>query len=171
MTETVIRYTLLERNHIQGYGKSTLFLGGFFEGNLISVMGFKKENNENQWELTRFASDYDYVCCGVGSKMFKYFLVKYNPKKVKSFADRRWTLSEENLYTKMGFKLEKILKPDYRYINLKSSTKRIHKFNFRKNTINLKYGLPLSMSESEMTQQLGYSKIWDCGLYRYVWEK
>lgn len=161
----------LERNHIQGYGKSTLFLGGFFEGNLISVMGFKKENNDSQWELTRFASDYDYVCCGVGSKTFKYFLDKYNPKKVKSFADRRWTLSEENLYTKMGFKLEEILKPDYRYINLKSSTKRIHKFNFRKNTINLKYGLPLSMSESEMTQQLGYSKIWDCGLYRYVWEK
>lgn len=161
----------LERNHIQGYGKSTLFLGSFFNEKLIAVMGFKKEKEDYFWELTRFASDYDYICCGVGSKMFKCFVNEYNPKKVKSFADRRWTLSEENLYTKMGFKLDEILKPDYRYVSLKNSNERIHKFNFRKNTINLKYGLPLTMTESEMTQQLGYSKIWDCGLYRYVWEK
>ena len=161
----------LERNHIQGYGKSTLFLGGFFNDKLIAVMGFKRENKEHYWELTRFASDYDYVCCGVGSKIFKHFINEYNPQKVKSFADRRWTLSEENLYTKMGFKLDGVLKPEYRYINLKNSNRRIHKFNFRKNTVNLKYGLPLTMTESEMAKEIGYSKIWDCGLYRYVWEK
>ena len=161
----------LDRNHIQGYGKSTLFLGGFFNDKLIAVMGFRRENELSYWELTRFATDYDYICCGLGSKMFKHFVDEYNPMKIKSFADRRWTLTEENLYTKMGFKLDETLKPDYRYVNLKMPNERIHKFNFRKNTVNLKYGLPLTMTETEMTQKLGYSKIWDCGLYRYVWEK
>ena len=93
----------------------------------------------------------------------------YNPKYVKSFADRRWTLSEENnLYTNLGFKLAKILSPDYRYIN---GQKREHKFNYRKQILNKKYGLPLSMTETEMTTQLGFYKIWDCGLYKFEWKK
>ena len=33
-----------------------------------------------------------------------------------------------------------------------------------------KYGLPLTMSETEMTEKLGYVKIYDCGLIKYVWK-
>ena len=48
---------------------------------------------------------------GIGGKMFSYFVKNYNPDYVKSFADRRWTLhNENNLYTKLGFKLDEILK-------------------------------------------------------------
>lgn len=155
--------------HIQGYGKSTLFLSCKYDNKIVGVMGFRKTNNNAEWELTRFATDYNYICCGVGSKMFNYFVKKYNPIIVKSFADRRWSLEEDNLYIKMGFKLDEVLKPDYRYINLSKPKERVHKFNFRKNTLNIRYGLPLSMTESEMTKKLGYSKIWDCGLYRYIW--
>ena len=36
--------------------------------------------------------------------------------------------------------------------------------------LNKKYGLPLTMTESEMTRKLGYYKIWDCGLIKYVWK-
>ena len=161
----------LEKFHIQGYGKSTLFLSCKYNGQIVGIMGFRKVNDNGEWELTRFATDYNYICSGVGGKLFKYFVKEYDPFKVKSFADRRWSLRGENLYTKIGFRLEDILKPDYRYVNLQYSKERIHKFNFRKNTLNLKYNLPLTMTESEMTKELGYSKIWDCGLYRYVWEK
>ena len=27
------------------------------------------------------------------------------------------------------------------------------------------------MTEREMTDQLGFYRIWDCGLYKYVWRK
>ena len=119
-------------------------------------------------EFTRFATDNNKRCIGVAGKLFKAFLTAYNPKYVKSFADRRWTLSEENnLYTNLGFKLAKILSPDYRYIN---GEKREHKFNYRKQILNKKYGLPLSMTETEMTTQLGFYKIWDCGLYKFEWK-
>jgi hypothetical protein len=133
-------------------------------------MTFKSFKND-EWELTRFATDNNYICCGVGGKLFKYFVNRYNPNLVKSFADRRWTLSEDNLYTKMGFELDGILKPDYRYVYSSKPTERIHKFNFRKQTLHKKYGLPLTMTESKMAKELGYYKIWDCGLYRYVWKK
>ena len=160
----------LDTNHIQGYGKSTLFLGAYDNSELVAVMGFLNEGNNN-WNLTRFATDITKLCCGLGGKMFKYFLGKYNPKYVKSFADRRWTLDKDNnLYTKIGFKLESVLKPDYRYVE-NGSYKRIHKFNFRKQTLNKKYKLPLTMTESEMCNKIGVYKIWDCGLLKYVWKK
>ena len=134
-------------------------------------MVFKRERKDSdKWELTRFATDITKHCIGVGGKLFKYFVQNYNPSEVKSFADRRWTLDkDDNLYIKIGFKLDKIIKPDYCYINNKTSLS--HKFNFRKKILHKKYGLPLTMTETEMTEQLGYYKIWNCGLYKYLWKK
>ena len=136
-------------------------------------MSFKQDTKgSDKWELTRFASDYNYICCGVGGKLFNWFIKNYNPTEVKSFADRRWTLDKDNnLYTKLGFVLEKELKPDYEYILNSNPTKRIHKFNFRKQILHKKHGFPLTMTESEMVKELGYSKIWNCGLFKFIWTK
>ena len=164
--------SFLKINHIQGYVAATLYVGLYYNNNLISVMSLKKQNNknnENEWELTRFANDMNYVVNGSFGKLFKYFVSNYNPSEVKSFADRRWTLDKDNnLYIKNNFELEKVTKPDYRYT--KTQNEYIHKFNFRKQILHRKYGLPLTMTESEMTKQLGYYKIWDCGLFKYVWK-
>lgn len=166
-----IAQTFLGRFHIQGFAKSTIHLGCVYQNQLIGVMSFKRTNHF--WELTRFATDYNYIYQGVGSKLFKYFVRKYNPQKVVSFADRRWTMNKNrNLYTILGFKLKTITQPDYRYYNCKiDKYKRFHKMNFRKQKLNKKYGLPLSLTESEMVKKLGYDRIWDCGLFKYVWEK
>ena len=82
---------------------------------------------------------------------------------------RRWTLNKDNnIYVTLGFKLAETLKPDYRYV---VNNTRIHKFNFRKDRLHKKYGLPLTMTEHEMAQELGFYRIWDCGLFKYVWRK
>jgi len=165
--------SFLNKYHIQGYGPSTISIGAFFNDLLIAVMSFKKETKEsNRWELVRFASDYNYICQGVGGKLFKYFVREYGPDVIKSFADRRWTINEEsNVYTKLGFVFDGYTEPDYKYFSPSDGIKRQHKFGFRKKLLNHKYGLPLSMTESEMTKQLGYEKIYDCGLIRYIWKK
>lgn len=163
-----IGYDFLNKNHIQGSVGSTVLLGAFYNNELIAVMSFTNDG-EDCWNLTRFATDNSKRCIGVAGKLFKAFLTAYNPKYIKSFADRRWTLSEKNnLYTNLGFKLASVLTPDYRYVNGK---KRDHKFNYRKQILNRKYGLPLSMTETEMTTQLGFYRIWDCGLYKFEWNK
>ena len=161
----------LNKNHIQGSGGGSIHLGCYYNDELVGVMAFKRERKDSdKWELTRFATDITKHCVGVGGKLFKYFVRTYNPSEVKSFADRRWTLDKDNnLYTKLGFKLDSILKPDYYYINNKTSF--LHKFNFRKQILHKKYDLPLTMTEDEMTEKLGYYKIWDCGLFKYVWKK
>lgn len=162
--------SFLKQNHIQGCSKSTVYLGCFNEDNIIAVMTFKQEKY-NKWELTRFASDISIHCIGVAGKLFSYFIKTYKPNEVKSFADRRWTSPIKNLYTEIGFKLEKKLAPDYRYYSRNAKHIRYHKFGFRKKTLYKKYGLPLTMTESEMAKELGYSKIWDCGLLKYVWKE
>lgn len=161
----------LNNNHIQGYTNSTIKLGAYYQGILIGVMCFNKTGVENEWILNRFATDNKYICQGVGGKLFKYFIRNFNPEKVKSFADRRWTINEDNLYIKLGFKLVKKLNPDYRYISGSNSRERIHKFNLRKKTLHNKYGFPIDMTEKEMVEKLGLYKIWDCGLYKYEWNK
>lgn len=157
----------LTKNHIQGYKRSKVHFGAFLGDKLVGVMSFT--NNNKEWVLERFASDLEYICVGVGGKLFSTFLKEYNPDIVSSFADRRWTINNNNLYTKLGFKLDKFIKPDYKYYKSGSEINRIHKFNFRKQILNRKYGFPLTMTETEMTKKLGYDRIWDCGLIKYVW--
>lgn len=162
----------LNANHIQGFTHSTVYLGAVFEGKLVAVMTFLNEN-DGKWNLNRFASLNGCICQGVASKMFKHFIREYDPVSVISFADRRWTLNRNsNLYTKLGFALDEVLKPDYKYYNKNVDRyKRFHKFGFRKQILHKKYGLPLSMTELEMTRKLGYTRIWDCGLFKYVWQR
>lgn len=165
--------TFLNMYHIQGSSRSTVYLGSYFNDKLIAVMSFKKIlNDTDDYDLTRFASDYNYVCQGVGGKLFKYFIKNYNPSSIISFADRRWTVDiNNNVYTKLGFTLVDKLKPDYRYYNNNVDRyQRFHKFGFRKQIINRKYGLPLTMTETEMVKKLGYDRIWDCGLIKYKYE-
>lgn len=168
--------TFLEKYHIQGYVSSSIHYGAYYQDKLIAVMSFKRERNDNNhWELTRFASDYNYICCGVGGKLFKHFVREYNPDSVKSFADRRWTVDEENnIYIQLGFEFDGYTPPDYKYYNPKVDRyQRFHKFGFRKQVLLKKYPdiLIPEMTETEMVKELGYDRIWDCGLIRYVWTK
>ena len=158
----------LNKNHIQGFSRGTSHIGCFYRNELVGVMSFLKEkNNRNEWELVRYATKMGTSCVGCADKMLKYFMKKYSPDTIKSFADRRWVFSEHNLYESIGFKKDVILKPDYRYIGSKMSGERVHKFNFRKDKLAKKYNVDRTKTESELTEELGFYKIWDCGLIRY----
>lgn len=136
-------------------------------------MSFLKQHT-NDYELTRFATNINYICCGVGGKIFDYFVKNYNFSQIKSFADRRWTLSEkDNIYTKLGFEFVGFIRPNYTYYNESVDRfKRIHKFNMRKQKlIKLNPNLNERMTETEMVKELGYDRIWDCGLIKYVYKK
>lgn len=168
LIQTKIAQDFLNQYHIQGFAASTLYYGAYYANVLVGVMSFK-EDSTNNWNLTRFTTDVNYSIPGLANKIFSQF-TKEHPElvEVKSFLDRRWSHSDINVYDRLGFKLEKILKPDYRYV---VGNKRKHKFGFRKQKLNKLYNLPLTMTETEMTQQLGFWKIWDCGLLKYVWKK
>ena len=164
-------YEFLDKNHIQGRTVCTIALGAYYQNNLIGVMTFKKEK-EGYWDLNRFATDINYQCVGIGGKLFQYLTRNYPFIEIKSFADRRWTTDPtNNLYTKLGFELDSFVPPTYWYHNPKINPYiRFHKFGFRKQHLHKQYGLPLTMTEREMTETLGYTRIWDCGLIKYVYK-
>lgn len=162
----------LNKNHIQGFVSSTVYLGAFHDGQLVSVMTFKHNTVKNKgWELSRFATDNEKRVIGIGGKLFKYFLKNYNPDYVFSYADRRWTVDiNDNLYTKIGFSMDKASAPDYSYYNEKVDRyRRFHKMLLAKDKLIKKYGFPDTMTEREMTRELGYDRIWNCGLVKYVY--
>lgn len=157
----------LEKYHIQGFVGSSVYLGAYYQGILVGVMSFLKER-DGEWNLTRFATNTTFSWPGLANKMFKFFVRNYNPLIVKTFLDRRWAYHAVNVYDRMHFELVEIERPDYRYV---VGTERKHKFGFRKNILHKRYGFPLSMTEREMTKELGIYRIWDCGLFKYVWKK
>lgn len=165
----------LNQNHIQGNDKSNIFYGGYYDNELVGVMTFNDKrnmtkNNDGEFELSRFATKQNYVIIGLASKILKQFVKDYTPKTIISFADRRWTIdSNNNLYTNLGFNLVSITKPTYYYYNSKVNRyKRFHKFGFGKNNLKKRFpDLDYNKTEKELTSELGYDKIWDCGLYKY----
>lgn len=157
----------LEGNHIQGKDKATIYLGLHYGDELVSVMSFIRTGKE--WVLSRYTTLLGTRVVGGAGKLFKWFVSKYKPTSVKSFADRRWsTTLKPNLYDRLGFRLDGINRPDYRYILPKNPT-RFHKFNFRKKNLAKKYGFSYQMTEDEMRKELKALKVWDSGLLRYVW--
>ena len=123
--------------------------------------------------MNRSVTSINYNCIGVSSKILSFFQKQVNIDglDIITFGDRNWiTDADNNVYTKLGFDLDLILKPDYKYFCPSiSRNQRLHKFNFRKQILLKKFPdkVTSDMSEKEMTDILGFYRIWDCGLFRY----
>jgi hypothetical protein len=167
-----LKNEFLLNNHIQGEDKSLIKLGLFHKDELVAVMtfcGLRKALGSNAeegvFELSRFATNKAVV--GGAGKLFKHFVENFNPKKVISYADRRFSSSDSSLYDKIGFKLDSITPVNYWYFKNGYHT-RSHRFNFRKSELpkKLKTFDP-SLTEYENMQLNGYDRIWDCGNLKY----
>jgi len=164
----------LDRYHIQGSDRSNTRLGLFYENSLVAVMTFGGlrlslgcEIKPDVHELCRFASSDIRVNGGAG-KMLSYFIKYYSPKKIVTYADRRWSSSSKNLYERLGFVKSKATKCNYWYLNGLNGLKRIHRFSFAKHTLSKKLkDFDESLTEWENMKNNGWDRIWDCGSIKY----
>jgi hypothetical protein len=155
----------LNENHIQGIDKSSLKLGLFFDEKLVSTMTFdrfegRKKMEDGGWNLSRFCNKLDTNVIGGASKLLKYFINKYNPSRIVSYADRDWSIGD--LYYKLGFEKINDSLPDYKYL---VDNKRIHKSNFKKSKIEY------LGTESEYIKSHGIERVWDCGKIKFEIKK
>jgi len=167
----------LNTNHIQGEDKSDIHLGAFFEDKLVSVCTFSSSRKmielqeAGTFEIKRFASDINYKIVGIFSKFVSYFKKNHDVNKLFTFLDMRWNPDgENNVYVKNGFKLEKVIDPDYTYFNPKISRyKRFHKFSFGKSSLKQKFPDLYSDDKTEwqIMQEAKYDRIWDCGKFKF----
>jgi len=165
IVDSTSKKSFFDEHHIQGDGPSSINIGLYFDDKLVACMGFVANPN-NSFTLNRYATSTSVV--GGFSKLLKYFKQNYNWTEIVSFADCRW--SDGGLYENNGWKLDKILEPDYSYLY---RNKRMHKFNFRRKQLENMLGDDFNIEESEYencTRNKIY-RIWDCGKQRYIINK
>jgi len=163
----------LEKYHIQGGDLASIRYGGFYNNELVAVATFgkmrmalgSKSCHKDTFELIRFATSIPVV--GALSKMINVFKNEYHPKKIISYADRRYSCINKNIYTAVGMILSHASPPNYWYFR-NGYYNRSHRFGFRKQI--LKKRLPTfdpTLTEWQNMQHNGFNRIWDCGNLKY----
>jgi len=112
ITDNKLVREFLDKNHIQGYIRSSIKVGLFYEDELVSLMIFIKR--KNNYELLRFCNKLNTNVIDGSNKLFKFFIKNYNPKIIITYADRSW--SQGNLYKQLGFKSDGKTQSNYYYI-------------------------------------------------------
>ena len=138
-----------EKNNLQGHFASSLYIGGFYNGKLVSVISLSREN-DNEWRLTRltYNTNNDMII----KKSMNYFIDKYKPHKIEAFDDRRWVVIQtDSIYNRLGFDFAEILPPDYGYT--KGQNDYINKEKLK---------------DCHLSND--YYRIYDCGQYKYEWK-
>jgi hypothetical protein len=165
----------LEKNHLQGDSVDKVRLGLYLNDKLITVITFGKKRNSlgntsitDEYELLRFAGKINTNIVGGFSRLLKYFIKGYNPSKIITYADSRWSgiIPEDTIYYKNGFKFIHQTPPNYWYVNTKDFLHRFHRFTFRKDVL-IKEGFSPDKTEWEIMQEKGFDRIWDCGSMKF----
>lgn len=153
----------IEENHILGCKvMSKAYFGLIYENKLVGVTSLRfhhRKSKEIVLDRMCFADGVSIV--GGASKMLSRCVdwCKNNGfDKIISWSDNRY--SQGNVYEKIGFILDGELRPDYSYVH-KNKKERVSKQSMR---------VPAGISEKEYAKSLGFSRIWDCGKKRYIYQ-
>jgi len=160
----------LNDNHLQGKDRSKFKYGLFLDDELLSVMTFSKCRFGKKYdhELVRYACAKNVNVVGGFSKLLKHF-TRQHDGSIVSYADLSY--SKGDVYEKNGFDLVKTYKSGYVYsknwevshnrmnFTKVAMRKRFPNFNFTTNT------------EIKMAHELGYYRVYGCGMKTYVLAK
>lgn len=170
----------LDKNHIQGKASSQWAVGLCDGIELVAVCTFKygtayanggqAKGTECYWELNRYATKLGYSVVGGLSRCIKSF-VRNHPEvhTIVSFADRRWTSPIRSAYSSSGFVEKERIRPNYMYSDLNPQHPLRNKQYMRKSNIAKRGESCYSpdKTETEMSKELGFYKIYDAGKIRY----
>lgn len=155
--------------HLQGKcNGQRVCLGLYYNGELIEVMTFGKPryNKKYEWELLRLCTNSSYKVIGGASKLFKHFVIHYNPKSIISYCD----LSKFNgsVYEKIGMKLDDITEPNKIWSKgNKKITNNLLLSRGYDQLFNASFGK--GTSNEELMINDGWLPVYDCGQARYTW--
>ncbi len=163
----------IESSHIQGNVGSSVKIGLYYNDELVSIMTFGKlrknlgqKGSDGSYELLRFCNKFGTNVVGGASKLFKYFLDKYKPTCVISYADKCWS-SEKCLYPTIGMSKVHDSDPSYFYI---IGSKRKGRFGFRKDIV-LQVGFDGNyVGEHTGMLHMGIYRMFDCGTMKFIYE-
>lgn len=160
----------LDENHLQGNVNSPIRIGLYYENELICLMTFSKPrfSKNYEYELIRFCNKKNHQVIGGASKIFKFFVEKYRPKNVISYADLRY--SDGKLYKNLKFEFLKFSGIDYFYIN-PSNMQKINRIHAQKHKLKkFLRKFDENLSEFENMCSNNYRRFWNCGNYLFLFK-
>jgi hypothetical protein len=161
----------LNENHIQGNCISSVSIGLYFEGELVSISTFGKLRrnlgwrvvSDGDWELLRFCNKLNYNVSGGLSKLIKFFLKNYKVNRLLSYCDR--SFNDGSSYLKVGFTKIKETEPNYYWFH-KDVGLRENRWKWRKDVL-VSMGYDKKKTEVQILHELGWRRIHDCGSYLF----
>ena len=163
----------LNEHHIQGSDTSAISVGAYIDDVLVAVATFSKPRRSlgytkseiGVYELSRFATSISLV--GVLPKMLSWLRKTAGCKKVISYADRRFTSTDHNIYSSIGFSLVGVTPVNYWYFR-NGYFERFHRFGFIKSNLQKRLSTfdPKKTEWQNMVDN-GWNRIWDCGNLKY----
>lgn len=127
---------------VQGFTVSDLYIGCFIDKKLVSVLSLNKGKTKDEWQITRFATNYNSDFITIQRKLFYYFIGNYKPLSIETIVDRRWDNGE--LFEELGFQLIETLPPTFAYTRS-----------------------PNEYLTALKIEREGFYKIWNCGYLKY----
>jgi hypothetical protein len=103
----------LETNHIDGYVKSDVNIGLYYNNELVCLMCLKKKKND--FEIVRTCTKLNYTVIGGVSKLLNHLKKNYKFDNITTSTDFR--LFNGKVYENLGFEKHKLSKPNYFWCN------------------------------------------------------
>ena len=171
----------LNSNHRQGSATSSIRLGLYYNGELVSLMTFgkmrntigtsKNEDLSDCWELIRFCSKLNTRVVGGASKLLTHFIKMYDPTRIRSFSDNAHT--KGTLYSNLRFIKIRTSEPGYMWVD-PNTDKAYTRYNAQKQNIK-KFlhddSIDLSKSEREIMESHGFVRVFDSGVDVWEWNR
>jgi hypothetical protein len=157
-----------ENNHLSGYTNSSINIGLYMNEELVTVLSFVKSRFDRtyEYEISRFSTIRNHVVVGGLSKLFSYFVKKYNPKSCMTYSDLR--VGEGKSYLNIGFALLGETVPNYYYYHKKKGYLE-PRMRYQKHKLKNLNFYSQDKTEFEIMQDAGYYILFDCGNKKYGW--
>lgn len=161
----------INENHLQDIKDTQLSisLGAFINGNLLSVIAFRKDSDK--YILSRFCSKIHYNIVGIFSKMMKFFnrFINVDNLDIITYSDNRYSSGE--LYSKNNFSLHRVNSVSYYYT--KNFSSLIHRSNFMKSKMkdinDFEYDDKLTEHQNMINN--GYCRVYGCKIDTWLYNK
>lgn len=157
-----------EENHLNGYVNSSINIGCFHNGILVSVLSLAKNRfkKDEEYEITRFSTKQNFAIVGGLSKLFSYFIKKYDPISCTTYSDLRYGFGAG--YLKLGFSFANYTPPNYKYYkNGKIFSRQVFQ---KKNLIEMN-NYSDDKTEKQIMLENDFNILYDSGNSCYIYKK
>ena len=158
-------------NHLQGYSPSTVNIGLIFEDTLVSILtlGKPRFNKNFQWEIIRFGSIRNTLVQGGFSRLWNFFIKKFQPKNCITYANLRWGTGK--VYSQVGFSWLRKSAPAQWYSKVDGKRVWIHRTKVQKHRLEkLLDKFDPKLTAEENLKNNHWVSIYDCGNNVYAWD-